>query len=211
MLPASSLRLSRISVIDLGSSARFLGSIWITHISSGLALGSSRMGGFWEKRPSQYTPPSVRTALNRVGSAVKARIVSAPISSLRLLKALNSPERTSTAPIRSMGLESPRRVPIFSNSMRFLSIVLSRFWAQKVSCVLYGLTAGRTKEPCDRFTQRSHSFQNASKNTLAELSFQNASSNSAALAEVPLFSSSAYQARTAQIAPPEVPLKATTS
>ena len=79
--------------------------------------------------------------------------------------------------------------------------------------MLYGLTAGRTREPCDRFTQRSHWFQHASKNSLAELSFQNESSSSAALeaAPTPPFSNNAYQARSAQIAPPEVPLKATIS
>src|SRR5215216_5452372 len=210
MLPASSLRLSSMSVIDLGSSSRFFGSIWITHISSGPALGSSRMGGFWENRPSQYTPPSACTALNRVGSAVEARIISAVISSRRLLKALNSPERTSTAPMRSIGLEPFRRLLIFSNSTRCCSIFLSRSWAQSEVCVLYGLTAGRTREPCDRFTQRNHSFQNASRRPFAELSLQKESSSSAAL-PAPPFSNNAYQARTAQIAPPEVPLRATTS
>jgi hypothetical protein len=158
-LPASSLRLSIMSAMDLGSSRLSCGSIWITQISSGFALGSSRMGGFWENRPSQYTPPSVCTALNRVDSAVEARIVSAVISSLRLLKALNSPERTSTAPTRSIGLEPSRGVPIFSNAIRFSSISFSLSCAQYEVGVLYGLTSGRTTAPCSRFIQRNHSFK----------------------------------------------------
>src|SRR5215210_1112565 len=212
-LPASSLRLSSMSAIDLGSSSRFCGSIWITQISSGFALGSSRMGGFCENRPSQYTPPSVCTALNRVGSAVEARIVSAEISSLRLLKARNSPESTSTAPTRSIGLEPSRGVSIFLNLTRFSSISFSRLCAQDEVGVLYGLISGRTTVPCSRFTQRNHSFNSQSWSSLAELSFQKESSSRAALAAAPppLCWISAYQARTAQMAPPEVPLTATTS
>src|SRR5215210_2857926 len=148
MLPASSLRRSSMSAMDFGSLFRFSGSICITQISSGLARGSSRTGGFWEKRPSQYTPPSVRTALNRVGNAVDARMVSEEILSLRLLKALNLPERTSTAPIRSIGaglfigvLSSPNG-PSSSKSTCLLSVFLSCSWAQKEVGVLYGLTEG---------------------------------------------------------------------
>ncbi len=73
-----------MSGIDLGSASLLSGSICITQISFGFgsASGSSRTGGFYENKPSQYTPPSVCTALNKVGIAAEARIMSALISSL---------------------------------------------------------------------------------------------------------------------------------
>jgi hypothetical protein len=148
--------------MDFGSLPRFSGSICMTQISSGFARGSSRTGGFWEKRPSQYTPPSVRTALNRVGSAVEARIVSAETLSLRLLKALRSPERTSTAPTRSIGAGLCIGVSRSSKPTCLSSVLLNGPWVQKATGVLYGLTEGSTTEPCSRFTQTIQSFHNLS-------------------------------------------------
>jgi hypothetical protein len=79
--------------------------------------------------------------------------------------------------------------------------------------VLYGLTEGRTMEPCSRFMQTVHSFSSQSKDSLAELSPQKESRSFAALSPARLSPSPirAYQARKAQIAPPEVPLRATIS
>jgi len=102
----------------------------MTQISSGFASVNPRIGGFWKKRPSQYSPPSARTALKSVGSAVEARMVSAPILSLRLLKALNSPERTCTAPTSNMGPEPPRGPSISSKRTSSSSILRSRSWPQ---------------------------------------------------------------------------------
>src|SRR3712207_707361 len=186
MLPASSLRRSSMSAIDFGSSSRFWGSICITQISSGFTRGSSRTGGFWEKRPSQYTPPSVRTALNRVGRAVDARTVSEEIVSLRLLKALKSPERTFTAPIRSIGAGLSIGVLSPPKSTCLSSVLLSCSWAQKEVGVLYGLTDGRTIEPCSRFIQTVHSFNIQSKGLLAALSVQKESRSFVALSPAPL-------------------------
>jgi len=63
--------------------------------------------------------------------AAEVRIMSAVIASRRLLNALNSPERTSTAPTRSIGrepsalaasrVESTRRSSILRNSSRALT------------------------------------------------------------------------------------------
>jgi hypothetical protein len=87
--------------IDFGSDAVVSEFICITNISLGFASGSSRAGEFCENRPSQYTLPSVRTALNKVGIVAEARIMSALILSLRLLKASNSPLRTLAVPMRT--------------------------------------------------------------------------------------------------------------
>jgi hypothetical protein len=100
------------------------------------------------------------------------------ILSLRLLKALKLPERTSTAPIRSIGtglfigvLSFPKG-PSSSKSTCLSSVFLNCSWAQKEVGVLYGLTEGRTMEPCSRFIQTVQSFSSQSKGSPAELSPQ---------------------------------------
>jgi len=127
----------------------------------------------------------VRTALNRVGNAVDARMVSEEILSLRLLKALNLPERTSTAPIRSIGAGLFIGVLSSPKSACLSSVFLNCSWAQKEVGVLYGLTEGRTIELCNRFIQTIHSFSSQSKGSPAELSPQKASRSFAALSPAP--------------------------
>jgi hypothetical protein len=72
---------------------------------------SSRIGGFCETRRSQYVPLPTWTARKSVGIAAEARTMSTVISSRRLLKALNSPDSTSTAPTRSSGAVARSTMP----------------------------------------------------------------------------------------------------
>src|SRR5215217_9483924 len=120
-----------MSSIVFGSDSDVPGFICTTHISSGFGSHSSRMGGLCENKPSQYTPSLICTALNKVGIAAEARIVSTVILSLRLLKALNSPLRTSTAPTSNGGLEGFTSSLSLSKSTCFSSILFNRSCPQE--------------------------------------------------------------------------------
>jgi hypothetical protein len=78
------------------------------------------------------------------------------------LKALRSPERTSTAPTRSIGAGLCIGVSRSSKPTCLSSVLLNGPWVQKATGVLYGLTEGSTTEPCSRFTQTIQSFHNLS-------------------------------------------------
>src|SRR5919202_3019339 len=207
-LPASSLRLLSMLGMLFGSDSNLSGFICITHISSGPEAHSSRTGGFCENKPSQHTDPWVCTALNKVGIAVEARIASAVILSLRLLKALKSPLQTSTAPISNIGLDGFTSSWSLPKSMCFSSVRLSRSCPEVGSW--YGLMVGAPPMLAkNRLIWHIQSFTNLSQGELAEISLQKEPSRSMDL--LTSFVNNPYQANEVQMAPPEVPIKATMS
>jgi len=133
--------------------------------------------------------------------------MSAVMASRRLLKARNSPERASTALSSSIGPsgrpasrpKSTRRSSMRRNSCRPVTDV-------KVS---YGLTAGSTTRFSSLAAHTTQALTSCSSGVVAELSAQKSSSSLPAAAGSP--SSRADQASRAQTAPPEVPLRPTTS
>ena len=141
--------------------------------------------------------------------AAEARMVSAEILSCRLWNALNSPESTSTAPTSNTGWDLSGCTPTFSKSTRRWSIPLNSSSATEEKGLEYGLSAGVARKSWRLLAHRSQLLTACSCGAVAELSRQKASSASAAPAASP--SSRWCHASSAHTAPPEVPLKATTS
>jgi hypothetical protein len=191
----------------VGSVSRSGALIWMTQISSGAVSASSRTGGFCEKRPSQYVPPSRCTARKMVGMAADARTASAVIVSRRLLNVRNSPLRTSTAPMSSIA--SSGRTPSAAGSTWRSSMARKSSRPRSLNGMSYGLTAGATTNWLAALAHSPQAFSSRSCGAVAALSVQKPSSSRPARAGSP--STSAAQASVAHTAPPDVPLRPTTS
>src|SRR5829696_5630 len=131
--------------------------------------------------------------------AAEARIMSAVMASRRLLNALNSPERTSTAPTSSIGAPSSPVAAKRPKSTRRSSMCRNSASAVSDVGVSYGLTAGSTTRFSSLAAHTTQALTSCSSGVVAELSAQNSSSSPPAAAGSP--SSSADQASRAHTAP----------